>query len=197
MASFVHPTAEVDPRAKIGEGCRIWHHAQVREGATLGDECILGKGAYVDAYVRIGSRCKLQNYACVYRGTTLEDGVFVGPAAVIANDRYPRAVTPDGALKRDDDWEVGESLVEYGAAIGARAVVLPGVRIGRWALVAAGAVVTRDVPAFAIVAGNPARVRGWACMCATPLDEHLRCPRCGRQFERLPEGGIAPLEALA
>lgn len=185
---FIHPTAEVDPRASIGQGCRIWHHAQIREDAVLGPDCIVGKGAYIDAGVRIGARCKIQNYACLFRGTTLEDGVFVGPGALLANDRYPRAVNPDGSLKRDSDWEVAPVLVRFGASVGAGAVVLPGVTIGRWALVAAGAVVGRDVPDHALVAGVPARLAGWACVCGRVLGAELRCPACGRAYERCGDG---------
>jgi UDP-2-acetamido-3-amino-2,3-dideoxy-glucuronate N-acetyltransferase len=157
---YVHPTAEVASSASLGEGARVWHQAQVREGAVLGPGCIIGKGAYIDSNVHLGANCKVQNYSCVYHGTTLEDGVFVGPHVVFTNDRLPRAINPDGSLKTDDDWDVGETLVKHGAAVGSRSVVLPGITIGRWALVGAGSVVTRDVPDYALVAGNPARVIG-------------------------------------
>ncbi len=186
---LIHPTAEVDPGASIGEGASIWHQAQVREGAVVGPGCILGKGAYIDAGVRLGPNCKVQNYACIYHGTTLEEGVFVGPHAVFTNDQHPRAINADGSLKGEADWEVGQTLVRRGAAIGARAVVLPGVTIGCWALVAAGAVVTKDVPDHGLVAGNPARQAGWACVCARRLSEKLVCPGCGRRYERT-EGGL-------
>ena len=186
MGSNIHPTAEVSPDASIGEGTQIWHHAQVREGARIGDECIVGKGVYVDRDVTIGSRCKLQNRASVYHGVTLEDGVFVGPHALFANDRFPRAINPDGALKSDDDWEICKTHVGYGASIGAGAVILPGVRIGRWALVAAGAVVTADVRERAVVKGNPARFAGWACDCGRPLrmseSNEWECQACARTY---------------
>lgn len=183
MISRVHPTADVSPAATVGEGASIWHHAQVREGAVIGDQCIIGKGVYIGADVHVGARCKVQNYSCVYEGTTLEDGVFVGPEVVFTNDRYPRAINPDGSLKSADNWECRGATVRYGASVGSRSVVLPGVEIGRWALVAAGSVVTKDVLPHAIVAGNPARPRGWACVCAHPLPDTLVCSECGRAYE--------------
>lgn len=190
----VHPTAEVSERARLGDGASIWHQAQVREGASIGENSVIGKGVYVGADVAIGANCKVQNYSCVYEGNTLEDGVFVGPEVVFTNDRYPRAINPDGSLKSAADWHLEGSVVRQGAAIGARSVILPGLTIGRWALVAAGSVVTKDVPAHALVAGTPARQRGWACFCARPLDEALTCPGCGRAF-LLSATGLVTLES--
>ncbi len=190
----IHPTAEVSASATIGAGTSIWHQAQVRDGAVIGENCILGKGAYVDAGVHIGANSKIQNYSCVYHGATLEDGVFVGPEVVFTNDRYPRAINPDGTLKGEADWEVGETLVKHGAAIGSRSVIVTGVTIGRWALVAAGAVVTKDVPDHALVAGAPARPLGWVCMCAHPLPASLVCGTCGRGY-RHTASGLATLDA--
>ena len=170
MASVhIHPTAEVSPLATIGEGTRIWHQVQVRERARIGQSCIIGKGVYIDFDVVIGDRVKIQNGASVYHGVTIEDGVFIGPHACLTNDKLPRAITPDGELKRDADWEVGKILVRYGASIGAGAIILPGVTVGRFALVGAGAVVTRDVAAQALVVGNPARPVGFVCMCGHRL----------------------------
>ena len=180
--AYVHPTADVSEGADIGAGTKIWHHAQVREGAVISKACILGKGVYVDKDVRIGDNCKLQNGVFVFHGFNLEDGVFLGPGAMLLNDKHPRAINPDGSPKDEADWEVSEGLVAHGAAVGGGAVVLPGVRVGRWALVGSGAVVTRDVAERGIVAGNPARLRGFACDCGHVLDEKGKCGHCGRSY---------------
>jgi len=166
---MIHPTAEVSPKAQIGEGTRIWHHAQVREGARIGRNCIIGKNVYIDFDVTIGDNVKIQNNASVYHGVKIEDGVFIGPHACLTNDKIPRAITPTGELKSSQDWEVGRILVKYGASIGAGAVILPNVTIGRFAMVGAGAVVTRDVPDHGLVVGNPARLVGYVCRCGRRL----------------------------
>jgi UDP-2-acetamido-3-amino-2,3-dideoxy-glucuronate N-acetyltransferase len=184
--AYVHPTAEVSEAATIGEGTKVWHQAQVREGAVVGRGCILGKGSYVDRDVRVGDHCKLQNGVYVFHGFNVEDGVFLGPGVMLLNDKHPRAINPDGTPRGDADWEVADGVVAYGAAIGGGAVVLPGVRVGRMAVVGAGAVVTRDVPERGIVAGNPARLIGFACDCGHKL-EGGRCPSCGREYELPPE----------
>ncbi|MDI2132260.1 acyltransferase [Yinghuangia seranimata] len=165
----IMPSADVDDRAKLGDGTVVWHLAQVREGAVLGSGCIVGRGAYVGPDVVLGDNVKLQNYALVYEPARLEDGVFVGPAAVLTNDMYPRSVDPEGTLKRGGDWEAQGVTVREGAAVGARAVIVAGVTVGRWALIAAGAVVTRDVPDFALVAGVPARRVKWVGKAGVPL----------------------------
>ncbi len=165
----IHSTAEVSPRASIGDGTRIWHGAQIREDVVIGRECIVGKNVYIDFGVRIGDRCKVQNNVSIFHGATLEDGVFVGPHACITNDRLPRAITPHGELKGGDDWEVGPIVLQYGSSVGAGAIVLPGVTLGKFALVGAGAIVTRDVPDHGLVVGNPARLIGFACACGGRL----------------------------
>ncbi len=184
---YIHPTAEVSDQAQIGEATKIWHQAQVREGAVIGRGCIVGKGAYVDKDVRIGNHCKLQNGVFVFHGFNLEDGVFLGPGVMLLNDKNPRAINPDGSPKSDADWVVSEGIIGYGAAVGGGAVVLPGVMVGRMALVGAGSVVTRDVPERGIVAGNPARLRGYACDCGHVLSRRgassHECGKCGRKFE--------------
>ena len=157
----VEPSADVDPGSVLGDGTRVWHLAQVRERAVVGADCTIGRGAYVGAGVVVGDRCKIQNYALVYEPAVLEDGVFVGPAAVLTNDRVPRAVTADSAVKSAADWEPVGVVLRHGASVGARAVCVAPVTVGRWAVVAAGAVVTRDVADFALVAGVPARRLAW------------------------------------
>ena len=184
----VHPTADVSPDAEIGPGSSIWNQAQVRERARIGARCIIGKNVYVDTDVVIGDDCKVQNNVSLFHGVTVEDGVFVGPHVCFTNDRVPRAINPDGSLKTDADWEVSPTLVRRGAALGANATILPGVTIGRWAMVGSGSVVTRDVDDWELVAGNPARRLGSACPCGQPLrdtdGEPFRggCPRCGSPF---------------
>jgi acetyltransferase-like isoleucine patch superfamily enzyme len=183
----VHPTAEVAPSAEIGPGTRIWHQAQVRERVRIGANCIVSKGVYVDFDVQIGSNCKIQNGAFLYHGCTLEDGVFVGPGVIFTNDKRPRAINPDGTLKGVDDWEVGRTLVRHGAAVGTGSIVLPGVTIGRFAMVAAGAVVTRDVPDYGLALGAPARLVGFVCACGEKLPafapaESVACGACARRY---------------
>ena len=182
----IAPRADVAPTAEIGAGCSIWHLAQVREDVTMGPECIVGRGAYIGTGVQIGARCKIQNYALVYEPASLGDGVFIGPAAVLTNDAFPRAVTPDGDLKTASDWHPVGVDVREGASIGARAVCVAPVTVGRWALVAAGAVVTRDVPDFALVAGVPARRIGWVGRAGQRLvhdGDRWRCPTTGALYE--------------
>ncbi len=186
----IHPTADVSPAAQIGDFTQIWHQAQVREHASIGRHCIVGKGVYVDFGVHIGDHCKLQNNAFIYHGATLADGVFVGPGAILTNDRRPRAINPDGALKSDADWQVGTIHVGYGASIGAGCIILPDVTIGRFAMTGAGAVVTRDVPAHGLALGAPARLVGYVCSCGGrlavaegPAGLHGCCAVCGREFD--------------
>lgn len=187
MTVRIVESADVADDARIGDGSSIWHLAQVREGVEMGPRCVVGRGAYIGTGVRMGANCKVQNYALVYEPAVLADGVFVGPAAVLTNDTYPRAVNPDGSLKSAHDWEPVGVTIREGASVGARAVCVAPVTIGRWATVAAGAVVTRDVPDFALVAGVPARRIAWVGRAGVPLEDlgagRWRCPTTGDEFE--------------
>jgi acetyltransferase-like isoleucine patch superfamily enzyme len=183
--AFVADGADVSPTAKLGDGTKIWHLAQVREDAVLGENCVVGRGAYIGTGVRLGDNCKVQNHALVYEPAELADGVFIGPAVVLTNDTYPRAVNPDGTLKDASDWHAVGVTIAEGASIGARAVCIAPVRIGAWATVAAGAVVSRDVPDFALVVGVPARRVGWVGKAGAPLrdeGDHWVCPLTGQTY---------------
>ncbi|HEU0026306.1 MAG TPA: acyltransferase [Ktedonobacterales bacterium] len=185
-APVIHPTAGISEQAEIGIGTRIWAYAQVREYAVIGDHCNIGRGVYIDAHVLVGSNVKIQNYVSVFEGVTIADGVFIGPHVCFTNDLFPRAINLDGTLKGQQDWQITPTIVEYGASIGAGAVVRCGVTIGRFALIGAGSVVTRDVVAHSLVVGSPARHKGYVCRCAYLLErvheEDGRlvgyCPRC-------------------
>lgn len=181
----IHPTAEVSATATIGAGVQIWHHAQIREGAKIGDNCIIGKGVYIDSGVEIGANCKIQNYALVYSGAKLANGVFIGPAAILTNDRYPRAITLDNELKGELDWEEGTIEIEEGVSIGAGAVLVTGIRLGRYSTVGAGSVVTHDVPPHALMIGSPAHLCGWVCRCGRPLLTVKSCALCGESLEEV------------
>ncbi|SDH61645.1 acyltransferase [Microbacterium pygmaeum] len=193
-AADVHPSADVADSADIGAGTRVWHLAQVRENAVVGADCTIGRGAYIGPGVTIGAACKLQNYALVYEPAVLGDGVFIGPAAVLTNDEFPRAANPDLTVKTADDWHAVGVEIGDGASIGARAVCVAPVRIGAWALVAAGAVVTKDVPDYGLVVGVPARLIGWVGRAGKPLRADADgwvCPDTGERYIET-DGVLAP-----
>ncbi len=191
MTPYIHATAEVADSAHIGEGTKIWHQGQIRPEVHIGENCILGKGVFVDAGVHIGNNVKIQNYVSVYHGVRIEDGVFVGPHACFTNDMRPRAVNVDGSPKSADDWDLSETLVRFGASIGANSTIRCGVTLGRWSMVGSGSVVTRDIPDYGLVFGNPARLRGFVCPCGEKLDKAAekgdvvvaQCPRCAQEIE--------------
>lgn len=159
--SHIHPTAEVSNEAKIGNNTKIWHQCQIREKVVVGENCILGKNVYIDHGIRIGNNVKIQNNSSIYNGSEIEDGVFIGPHVCLTNDKTPRAITKDGKLKEDNDWETGNILIKKGASIGAGSVILPGIVIGEFAMIGSGSVVTKDVPDYALVYGNPAKLEGY------------------------------------
>jgi UDP-2-acetamido-3-amino-2,3-dideoxy-glucuronate N-acetyltransferase len=189
--------ATVSTGAEIGEGTIVWGLAQIREGAVLGEDCVIGRGAYVGAGVRLGNRVKVQNLAQLYEPAVVEDGVFVGPGAVLTNDEYPRAIRPDGSLIDAAQWLAVGVTLRRGCSVGAGAVCVAPLEVGRWAMVAAGAVVVHDVPDFALVAGSPARRIGWVGPAGRRLveeaDGRWLCPVTGTLFAEsgglLHEGG--------
>ena len=191
--SRIHPTADVSPSAKIGEGAQIWQHCVVLAGAEIGAGAQLSANVFVEGKVRIGNGVKVKNNVSLYDGVILEDDVFVGPSAVFTNVLTPRAHWP-----RKNDFR--DTRVGKGATIGANAVIVCGNTIGAYALIGAGSVVTHDVPAFAVVRGNPARQSGWACQCGELLPAasaakpgvEISCDTCGSHYAKRADG-IEPL----
>ena len=195
----VHASADLEDGVTVGPGTSIWQRAQIRADARIGRDCVIGRDVFIDEGVSLGDRVKVQNGALIYHGVTVSDAVFIGPGAILTNDRHPRAEAAPGQLSRAADWTVSPILIERGASIGAGAVVVAGCDVGTYAMVGAGAVVTRDVPDHAVVAGNPARGIGWVCACGQRLidstghpapatreryarDPELACPVCDRRY---------------
>lgn len=177
---YIHETACVDQGAVVGKGTKIWHFSHVMPGAVIGERCNLGQNVFIANNVRIGNNVKIQNNVSVYEGVILEDDVFCGPSAVFTNVRNPRSAFP-----RNSSEHYVKTLVKRGATIGANATIVCGVTLGEWAFVAAGAVVTKDVPTYGLVVGVPAQVRGWVCECGQSLSfEGTRavCGACGRRY---------------
>lgn len=193
-------SADVSTEAVIADSASIWHLAQVREEARIGENCIVGRGAYIGTGVTMGDNCKIQNYALVYEPAKLGHGVFIGPAVVLTNDHNPRAINADGTVKSAHDWEPVGVTIEDGAAIGARAVCVAPVTIGRWATIAAGAVVTKDVPAYALMAGVPARRMGWVGRAGERLVPDTEdttifiCPKTGERYRQVSDDTLEEME---
>jgi UDP-2-acetamido-3-amino-2,3-dideoxy-glucuronate N-acetyltransferase len=179
---FVHPTATVEKGASLGKGCKIWHYAHVREGAILGKNCNAGHCAYIDADVIVGDNVKIGNKASIFRGVEIESDAFIGPHVAFTNDKRPRSL---------GEWKLVKTLVRRGASIGTNSTVICGVTIGENSMVGAGSVVTKDVPANGLVYGNPAKLKGFICICKGECKKKsekglrivLRCRDCGREFE--------------
>lgn len=189
MPIRIHPTADVSPKAIIGDSTSIWHHAQIREDARIGQNCIIGKGVYIDAGVQMGNNVKIQNYVSVYHGVTIDDGVFIGPHVCFTNDLRPRAINPNGSLKAADDWILTKTHIRKGAALGANSTIRCGITIGAWSMIGSGSVVTKDIPDYGLARGNPARLCGFVCPCSNRLEKVTHnynevstiCPKCGQK----------------
>ncbi len=176
MSYFVHESSYVDENVTIGEATKIWHFCHVQKGAQIGEKCSLGQNVNIGNDVKIGNGVKIQNNVSIYEGVELEDYVFCGPSMVFTNVLTPRSKYPKGPAG------FSKTLVRYGASIGANATIVCGNTIGKWALIASGAVVTKDVPDYALVAGVPARRIGWVCECGKTLKESFKCHECGREY---------------
>jgi UDP-2-acetamido-3-amino-2,3-dideoxy-glucuronate N-acetyltransferase len=181
---LIHPTAIVEAGARVGAGTRIWHWVHVMPGAQIGARCSIGQGCFIGA-VRIGDGCRIQNGVSIYDGVTLEDDVFLGPSCAFTNVAHPRAHVPRKA-------SYAPTLVGRGATVGANATIVCGVSIGAYAMIGAGAVVTRDVPPHALVVGVPARQVGWACRCGETLPPSLACEACGDAYAAAAGGALVP-----
>jgi UDP-2-acetamido-3-amino-2,3-dideoxy-glucuronate N-acetyltransferase len=181
---FLHPTSLIDEGVEIGAGTRIWHFSHILAGSRIGAHCVIGQNVMIGPNVRVGNGCKIQNNVSIYEAVTLEDDVFCGPSMVFTNVLLPRAHISRKA-------EFLPTLVKRGASIGANATVVCGHTVGRYAMVGAGAVVTRSVPDHALMVGNPARRVGWVSRNGERLDQELVCPRTGERYR--PEGeGLVP-----
>ncbi len=173
---YVHETSIIDDNVTIGEGTKIWHFCHVQSDVEIGKNCSFGQNVNISSHVKIGNGCKVQNNVSIYEGVELEDYVFCGPSMVFTNDLTPRAKYPKGSSGYK------KTVLHTGATVGANATIVCGHELGEWSMVAAGAVVTKNVPSHALVAGVPAKQIGWVCECGEKLDENLRCSSCGRRY---------------
>ena len=171
----------------IGSGTKIWEYSKIREDSVIGNNCNLGRNVYIGSGVKIGDQVKIQNNALIYEPAVIEDAVFIGPGVIFTNDLHPRAVNEDGSTKTENDWTKQAVVVKYGASIGAGAICVAPVAIGKWSMIAAGSVVVKDVPNFALVAGIPAKQIGWVGKSGEKLikenEETYRCPKTGKKYK--------------
>ena len=184
---FVHPSSLIDDNVKIGKGTKIWHFCHIMSGARIGKNCKIGQDVFIDRDVKIGNNVKIQNHVSVYRGVTLEDNVFCGPSMVFTNVFNPRSAYPR------DIREYRKTLVKKGATIGANATIICGTTLGKSAFIGAGTVVTKDVPDYALVHGNPAKIRGWMCECGEKLEfknDRAICNKCETEYKILNENKV-------
>lgn len=175
--AFVHESSYIDENVQIGEKTKIWYFCHIQNGAKVGKSCVLGQNVNIGTNVTVGNGVKIQNNVSVYEGVELEDNVFCGPSTVFTNDLTPRARYPKGAAGYK------KTLVKHDVTLGANCTIVCGHTIGEYAMIAAGAVVTKDVLPYALVAGVPAHQIGWVCKCGQVLDKHLICRDCGKAFE--------------
>ena len=180
--TFIHESSYVDENVEIGSGTKIWFFCHIQKGAKIGKNCSLGQNVNISSNVKIGDGCRLQNNVSLYEGVELEDYVFCGPSCVFTNDLTPRARYPKGAAGYK------KTLVKEGASIGANATIVCGHTVGKWALIGSGAVVTKDVPDYALMLGVPAKRKGWACECGALLKNGLTCSACGRKYVETEKG---------
>lgn len=200
---FIHPTAVIEEQVTIGNGTRIWMNVQIRPDVVIGKNCNIGRNAYIENGVRIGNHCKIQNNTMLFSTATLEDGVFIGPGAILTNDKTPRAINLDSSLKGSDDWHAGHIHIGHGASVGAGTTVLTDVTIGAWAMVGAGALVTKNVPAHALVVGVPAHHIGYVCKCGQRLeaqghngDRIWICPSDGLSYQMTEQDALREIQTL-
>lgn len=173
----IHSTAEVSSKAKIALGTTIWHNSHIRANTTIGKNCIIGQGVYIDRGIVIGNNVKIQNYSSIYSHAILEDGVFVGPYTCLTNDKNPRSINPDAKIKEEQDWKKGKIIIRKGASIGAGTIILPDIEIGEFAMIGAGSIVSKNIPAYALAVGSPARIKGFVCKCGVILTRKIIKPK--------------------
>lgn len=190
---YTHPSSVIDPGVEIGKGTKIWHFCHVMSDSVIGDNCNLGQNVFVAGGVKIGNNVKIQNNVSVYTGVILEDDVFLGPSMVFTN-----VINPRSHIIRQDKYE--QTLVKQGATIGANATIVCGITLGEYSFIGAGAVVTRDIPAYGLVYGNPARLQGWMCACGEQLDfrsakpsYQIVCPSCESAYTQVNAREIKPV----